>query len=329
MSLKAVYYNEKSPAYIGSIKKLDNAVSNVQLFRNKIKNRQKTVKKWLSGEETYTLHKPVWKNFWRNHYNVLGIDRLWEADLIDLSALKRENDGHTFILTVIDVFSKYAFAYPLKSKTSGAVVRGFKHIIDTSKRTPKILQSDKGKEFKNKYLKEFLKSRGIAQQFPLTISRHKAAVVERFNRTIQSYIRKYFTSQGMHTKHHRYIHILPKLIYLYNHSNHRTIKMKPADVNERNVKYVYENTRSAYRSDKPRMNIYTQPIELGDYVRIARRKPRFEPGYTVNWSTQVFRVTNIIRKNPYFLYKVKDLDGHPIHEKFYLQELQVVTYKKR
>lgn len=316
MGLDSFYYDEDSPAFLGSVKKLSNTVWPSV--------RRKTIKKWLSTQTTHGLHRPVYRNFPRNHYHVIGIDHLWEADLIDVSNLKSANDGHTFLLAVIDVFSKYAFVSPLKSKAAGVIVRAFKNIIDnsTTKRQPKVLQSDKGKEFKNKYLREFLKSRGIRQQFPQTHSKHKAAVVERFNRTFQTLLHKYFTSQqvdGHATK--RYINILPKLVHLYNHSVHRTIKMRPVDVNETNVKIVYENTHRKHRGEHA-MDIYSQPIEVGDYVRIARRKPLFEPGYTANWSKQLFRVTNIIRKKPFFLYKNKDSDGHPIQEKFYLHEMQ-------
>ena len=37
-----------------------------------------------------------------------GIDDLWQADLVNLSSISKYNDGYKFLLTVIDVFSKYA-----------------------------------------------------------------------------------------------------------------------------------------------------------------------------------------------------------------------------
>lgn len=321
------YYNTDNPAYLGSINKLSNTIKNSSI-RNKIKKQQ--IKNWLSTQDTYTLHRSTHTNFPRNHYFVYTIDELWEADLIDLSKYKQHNDNYKYILTVIDVFSKFAFGFPLKSKGSVEVTKAFKNIIDNSqkfcgfKRYPIKLQTDKGKEFKNKVLKEFLKSRKISLQFPLTQSKHKAAIAERFNRTIQTLIYKYFTSKNTL----RYIDILPKLLYLYNHTIHRTIKMRPIDVNEKNILQVYNNTHQSKikKNQKHEQydNIYTQPFQLGDLVRVIRRKPVFEPGYTQRWTTEKFHIKKIIRKHPYFLYKIEDLKFHPIREKFYKHELQKI-----
>lgn len=306
------------------------------------RRRETTKKRWLEELEAYSLHRPVRRNFERNRYRLFTIDRLWEADLIDISTLKRHNDNHTFLLTVIDVFTKYAFVRPLKSKKAGAVIRALKQIIDSSeeetgvKRSPKIFQSDKGKEFKNQYMKGFLDSRGIRQHFPQTHSQNKAAIVERFNRTIQSFIYKYLTWR----KTRRYIDVLQQLVHLYNHSVHSTIKMKPADVDETHIRQVYENTRRRHTNDYDNygghkqppvaMNIYTQPFHIGDFVRVSRRKTALEHGYTANWSKKVFRITAIIQKRPFFLYKLKDhATGHPIVEKFYAHEIQKIRYKNR
>ena len=74
------------------------------------------VEKWLSKELSYTLHKPVRKRFSLNKTIVFYIDELWQMDLCDTSSLKQFNDGDTFILRIIDVFSKIGFARSLKDK---------------------------------------------------------------------------------------------------------------------------------------------------------------------------------------------------------------------
>ena len=47
---------------------------------------------------------------------VNGIDKIWAADLADMKAFKDYNDGYTFLLLVIDIFSKYGWVIPLKNK---------------------------------------------------------------------------------------------------------------------------------------------------------------------------------------------------------------------
>lgn len=334
MNLDRLYYNGDNPAFLGSFKKLAHAAaaarkSIITTTRKKRRNQRKNIKNWLNTQEAYTLHREARLNFPRNHYKVFGIDELWEADLIDLSKLKNKNDNYRYILSVIDVFSKYGFTYALKTKGAAEVTKAFKNIIDNSekegagfKRQPMVLQSDRGKEFYNNILKRFLVSRGIGLQFPLTQSKHKAAVAERFNRTLQTYIYKYFTAQNTT----RYIDILPKITRIYNNSVHRTIKMKPVNVNVKNVLEVYKNTHLNHQKNEKKNadNIYNQPFAVGDFVRVIRRKPIFEPGYTHKWSKEIFRISKIIEKNPYFFYKIEDSAKRPVREKFYKYELQLI-----
>ena len=70
---------------------------------------EQDVERWLSEQDTYTLHKPVRRRFKRRCVVVGGPNQQWQADLVDMSRLKKVNDGTTFILTVIDVFSKLAY----------------------------------------------------------------------------------------------------------------------------------------------------------------------------------------------------------------------------
>ena len=72
-------------------------------------------------------------------------DYLWQADLIDMSHLVEENDGHRYLLTVIDVFSKHAWVKKLKKKDSKSITEAFDEIFVTRK--PFKLQTDKSKEF--------------------------------------------------------------------------------------------------------------------------------------------------------------------------------------
>jgi len=56
------------------------------------------------------------------------------------------------MLTVIDVFSKYAWSIPLKNKTGQTTSNTFKIIVNQSGRQPMFIWVDDGKEFYNKYM---------------------------------------------------------------------------------------------------------------------------------------------------------------------------------
>jgi hypothetical protein len=65
------------------------------------------LREWLEAQDTYTLHRPVRKIFPRNPYTVNNIMDVWECDLVDVQGLSKHNDGIKYLLSVIDVFSKY------------------------------------------------------------------------------------------------------------------------------------------------------------------------------------------------------------------------------
>ena len=113
------------------------------------------VERWLSKQDAYTLHKPVRRRFERRCVVVGGPNQQWQTDLVDMSQLKKVNDGITCILTVIDVFSKLAWCVPLKNKSAALLVTAFKQLLGNG--APDTLQTDKGTEFLNRPLQKLLK----------------------------------------------------------------------------------------------------------------------------------------------------------------------------
>ncbi|KAL6418930.1 hypothetical protein ACFW04_011681 [Cataglyphis niger] len=97
-------------------------------------------------------------------------------------------------------------------------------ITRNSKRCPKNLQTDKGKEFYNTEMRKFAKEHDMNHYS--TYSVMKASIVERFNRTLKNSMWKYFTLNGTY----KWIDALPRLVKEYNARKHRTIGMKPVDV---------------------------------------------------------------------------------------------------
>ena len=85
------------------------------------------------------LHKPIIKNFPKLKVYVNGIDKIWAADLVEMQAFSKFNCGVRYLLTVIDVFSKYGWMLPLKDKTGKSVADAFKKIFRKSKRKPEKL----------------------------------------------------------------------------------------------------------------------------------------------------------------------------------------------
>ena len=120
---------------------------------------------------------------------------VWECDLVDVKSLGRFNDSHKYILTAMDVFSKYLTIVPLKVKTGTAVASEFESVLQNPKyrrRRPIWVRTDKGKEFLAREFQAVLKREGIQFQAcknPVV----KYSVVERAHRTIKNKIYNYFT----------------------------------------------------------------------------------------------------------------------------------------
>ncbi len=146
---------------------------------------------------------------------------------------EKQNNGYKYLLTVIDVFSKFAWAIPLKVKTGKQMIELFQNIFKDRK--PKKLWTDAGKEFINKDFKNFLSDNEI--ELYQTYNEGKAVVIERFNRTLKEKMWKKFTE----TDNNKYLEILPKLVSNYNNIIHSTIKMTPTDASkiENKIKISY------------------------------------------------------------------------------------------
>ena len=114
----------------------------------------------------------------RNQTIVEGINDTWQIDLCDMRTIKSKNDNNQHIMTIIDVFSKKAWAVILKNKQGSTVLDALKSVLKNVQ--PKRIHADKGSEFFNNECKNYLKKMNMN-----TNSEMKALIVERFNRTIK------------------------------------------------------------------------------------------------------------------------------------------------
>ena len=295
------YFDPKHPASFGGV---DN-------FRKHLDKKftRKQIQDWMLKQDAYTLHKPVRKNFKRRITFTTGIDDLWQADLVDLSSISKYNEGYKFLLTVIDVFSKVAWAIPLKNKSGQTLTEAFSTLFQ--QRKPAHLQTDKGTEFLNRSVQKLIKEYKI-NFYTSENEDVKAAVVERFNRTLKTKMWKYFT----HKSTMRYIDVLDDLLHSYNNTFHRTIKMTPSEVNAQNE----EEIRA--RLYRPKSKLVWK-FQVGDQVRIARGKREFKKGYLPSWTDEIFTIASRRPSDPP-VYKIKDYNGEVLGGNFYAFELQRV-----
>ena len=256
------------------------------------------------------VFSPQITKFKRQRIISLYKDERWSADLIVKSSLSKYNNNYQFILTVIDIFTKYAWAIPLKNKSGLSITNGFKTILSEG-RKPEKLWVDRGSEFYNKTFKSLLKEYGTGKaasgiELYSTCSDLKAVFIERFNRTLLHIINKpmFINGDG------NWVNILNDAVVTYNNNIHSTINMTPVDDsnNPDKVKYYVNSTKA------------TPKFKVGDYVRNVDKRNIFSKGYTSNWNRELFNVNEVLKTHPP-TYKLEDINGEIIEGKYYEQEL--------
>ena len=253
------------------------------------------------------LHKPVKRKFRKRRVLVSGIDKIWAADLADMQALSKENEGYKFLLLVIDTFSKYGWIVPLKDKKGETIVKALKEIFKESGRRPDKLWTDKGREFFNKDVRDLV-------YLYATENEEKSSIAERWIRTMKEKMFKYFTDNNTYN----YINALPELVEDYNNTVHSSTKLTPTDASKE------ENELTVWRNlypDRYKTSRLNPKFSVGDKVRITKKKKDFEKGYTARWTEEIFTIKEIRETNP-ITYKLEDLQGEEIEGTFYEPELQ-------
>jgi transposase InsO family protein len=311
--LKSVYYNPAHPAGFSTARKLRlETEREAPSKENKISER--TVHNWLSGQDVYTLHRPIRRKFKRRKTISRGIHDQWQADLIQLNNLSRYNDNYNFILTVICVFSRKAFAAVLRRKTGLEVSRALEKLFKTNHISPRLLQTDDGPEFFNKEVRALLERYKV--KLFSTSSDVKSSMVEAFNKTLLKRLFKYM----YHNNTRRYIDILPSVLEAYNSSTHRMIGIAPDDVNKDNEEALWNLQYGP--SEFPLRAIYR--FKLHDSVRISLNKNIFEKSYKPNWSTEIFKIAQRRATNP-VTYRLSDARGELLKGSFYENEMQLIN----
>jgi len=318
-----LFYDVSKPSAFSTLAKLQAAIE--RQAEGKSVPLAKT-RAWLESQDAYTLHKPVRKHFPRNPYVVSNVMDVWEADLLDVQNISKFNDNYKYLLTVIDVFSKFLHVVPLKSKTGQKVSVAFQSVFTDKKyskpykQRPLTLRTDKGKEFLNKTFQDMLKHEGI--QFQVCRNPDvKCSVVERVQRTLRDRFNKYFTFKNSY----RYIDVLNKFVKAYNDTVHTTTGIAPSKVTDSDILHIWK------RMNTKRVRIPSVGVKfrLGQHVRISKEKMKFAKASEQNFSTEIFRISKIIYRTPRPVYELEDLNKTPIDGLFYGEELTPVRISKR
>ena len=280
-----------------------------------IPNYSAKLAEFLRQNEVHSKHRRIAKKkFPRRHIIVHFPFQIFMGDLIEYQRndFKYANGGHKFILVLIDVFTKKAYACPVKKKNKFDMAVAMQSILDKLDHFPNTLITDEGLEFYNKNVQQVLDKYAIHHYSIKT--KMKASVVERFIRTLKSRLEKYFFKN----KTKRWIDVLPEFIKNYNETPHRTIGMTPNEVTDSNADKVFSKMF-------PDIELTAKPrLKKGAIVRKLKEKTIFEKGYKQTWSDQLYKVIQVRQAAGRVWYIIADMNGNRQSGIKYYWELNLV-----
>lgn len=247
--LEKVYYKDKN--FFGRDKLYD------LLKDYDISRRQ--VAEWLSKQEVHQLYAPAKKpktiqnTILNEPYTQIGID------LMDMQTIER--NGKKYVLTCIDLFSKKAWAIPLKNKEDETVARGMEEILHKIGHKIKSIRSDNGSEFISDQFKALTEENNITHIFSLPHKPQSNGNIERFNGILKRLINM---AMKVNEKFN-WVEQLDKLVENYNNSKQETIETRPNDVEGSNYGDIKQNITKNVLGKKQAENIR---FRKGDKVRV-------------------------------------------------------------
>ena len=291
--LKDTYYN---PSDFGSFGSVQNLFKSAKKKFPSLSMHDTVL--WLSGQSAYTKHRRVSKkHFLRRKVVALGIMDVFCCDLIDAQSIKNVNSGFAYILSIVDLFSRFAFVKKLRKKTTIEVGAAFEDVFNEIKDVPLAIWSDRGSELTSlsqKIFKEF----GIRHYF--VDSPLHATVVERFNKTYEIKLFKTMTARNSL----RYIDFMQDIVDGINNRPSRALfGATPKEVFTNRSKQEWlrkkmEHSFGLHSKIAEKQSQRPPFFKVGDFVRVRLKPKKFERSYEPRYSDTVYKLVHKLNTTP-------------------------------
>lgn len=219
----------------------------------------------------------------------------WHTLHLDfIGPLPRSKGGFCHILTVVDSFSKFLHAHPMRTATANGIVQFLEKRIFLTFGVPEVVITDNSSQFVSAELGKLLKRYNV-KHWPVARYHPQANAAEAANKTIGTAIRAYVKDSINHREWDKY---LCEIVCAINTSRHSSTKYSPYFINfgqnmvtsgtehslnlddqhdemnpdqarfEKIRQIVKENLEKSYNTGKKRYDLRTRPIEYktGDIV---------------------------------------------------------------
>lgn len=243
------------------------------------------------------------------------------CDLMDMSTVAF--DGYHWLFTAVDMFTKKAYATPMKTKSESDVLQAFERILNQIGNPIKSLRSDNGSEFVNAKFQAMLKEKGITQILSNPKSPQSNGQIECMNKCLKRLINFQLQSKD----DQNWPAMLPQILENTNNSINRTLKMSPNQAEKGDSEVIKQRIidsvtpKNGTRPNKP-------TVKVGDRVRLKLENVDFSKTFKgFNWSSEIYRVTKMHKPEMSWraiYYSIETEDKKPISGNFYDEDLHKI-----
>ena len=247
------------------------------------------VKQWFEKSFVRKTNLSGYNSFIAHHaYEEFQMDLFFVNDL--------ENQDYKIGLLIVDIFSKYLTVVPIRSKTIADVLEGIKKGFANMGGKPEVVYSDDEGALNSKEIQAYFNTNNIKH----IVSRGHAPVAERSIRTIKDLLYRRIDNSG----ETQWTAVLPHALTVYNYKmKHRTTTFTPADDRQTKNQLDVKLNMELHRVNKRKY----PDINVGDTIRIYKKKDKFDKERVPVWSTTTHTVEKIEEEHNQKFYYITGL----------------------
>jgi len=245
---------------------------------------RKEIKTFLDSDVSKQLTKVQQAKPSEGHIVAFVPNENWQMDIFDLSRYMYANQYYRYILCCVDVFTRVAYAEPLKTKDSEAITAAFQKILGKAGVKPRSILSDHEAGFLIDPFQKLINKYNIALNVNALHNHHSLGIIDNFAKRLKTILTTIF----LKNKSTKWIDRLNDIIKVYNGSEHSSINnFKPKDVEEHKEEVLQLNL------DKNMTNKTVSDLHPGDKVRkFIITNAKLEKGTDPRYSDAVFTVVS-------------------------------------
>ena len=277
--------NDEELLYDLYYKKLNFDGANILFKKARVVNKDITfefVNDWLNKQATHQQNSNTSKRLvFLPIYSESPFS--FQIDLTFFPRYKKQNDDYYVLFTAININTRYSYAYFAKSKDSDTILDIMKQ-FHTAAVEIDTITTDEGTEFTNAFFTDYCNENNIKTFFVKGDS-HKLGIVNRFHRTLKDKLLKYMTSQDTV----RWIDVIDKIIWNYNHTVNRGIGMEPYKANS----FIQTEIIAEKKAQTEKIHARESHYEINNKCRILNKTALFDDKMTSQYSNKIYTITKV------------------------------------